>query len=112
MPRKSIKFQSEAEEAAWHTTPEGQKQTQREFERAIKNGALVVSKRQARIPATDSKLLADLMARAKEKATQAISLRISVADIERAKALAAKRGVGYQTILKQAIHNGLKRKIA
>jgi predicted nucleic acid-binding protein len=33
----------------------------------------------------------------------------SIADIELAKGIASKRGIGYQTVLKQAIRKGLKR---
>lgn len=36
-----------------------------------------------------------------------IRLRVSAADLDRAKALAAKKGIGYQTLLKLAIHEGL-----
>ena len=60
MPRKSMPdLKSEAEEAAWYATPEGRRQTQREFERARK--------------------------------------------------IAAKQGISYQTVLKQAIRAGLIR---
>src|SRR5437870_6787978 len=105
MPRRSTEmpnFNSEAQEADWYATPAGRRQTQREFERAIKDGTLMVNPKGLNIPRTDPKMLAELLTRAKEKATQAISLRVSVADIEAAKKIAAKRGIGYQTVLKQA----------
>jgi hypothetical protein len=105
-------FKSEAEEADWYATAAGRRQTQREFERAIKDGTLMVNPKGLKIPRTDSKILAELLARAKEKATRSISLRISVADLEAAKKIAAKRGVGYQTVLKQAIREGLKKRSA
>ena len=105
-------FKSEAEEPDWYATPAGRRQTQREFERAIKDGTLVANPGGLNIPQTDPRILAELLARAKEKATQAISLRVSVADIEAAKKIAAKRGVGYQTVLKQAIRDGLKKRSA
>ncbi|MBI4876439.1 MAG: hypothetical protein HY822_17530 [Acidobacteria bacterium] len=107
MPRKSMPdLKSEAEEAAWHATPEGRRQTRLEFERAIKSGALRRSDG-AKIPRTDAKVLAELMEQAKAKATRPISLRVPLADIERARKIAAKRGIGYQTVLKQAIRAGL-----
>lgn len=115
MPRESTEmpnFKSKTEEADWYATPAGRRQTQREFERAIKDGTLMVNPKGLSIPRTDPKVLAELLARAKEKATQAISLRVSVADIEAAKKIAAKRGVGYQTVLKQAIREGLKKRSA
>jgi hypothetical protein len=111
MPRKSDKmpnFKTEAEEAAWYATPGGRRQTQREFERALKDGTVIVSDG-SNIPRTDPKILAELVARAKENTTQAISLRVPIADIEAAKKIAARKGVGYQTVLKQAIRDGLKR---
>ena len=43
MPRKSTnvpRFKSEAEEAGWYATPEGRRQTQREFVRALRAGSL------------------------------------------------------------------------
>ncbi len=49
------------------------------------------------------------MEQAKENATRAISLRIPIADLERAKRIAEKNGVGYQAVLKRAIRDGLKK---
>ena len=58
---------------------------------------------------TDTKLLAELVERAKARATKAISIRLPVVDLERAQQIAAKEGTGYQTVLKRAIHAGLKK---
>jgi len=44
-----------------------------------------------------------------EKTTRAISIRVPIADLEQARRIAAASGVGYQTVLKQAIREGLKR---
>jgi predicted DNA binding CopG/RHH family protein len=49
------------------------------------------------------------MQQAKENATRAISLRVPIADLERAKRIAAQSGVVYQAVLKQAIREGLKK---
>ena len=57
--------------------------------------------------ADDQSELLKLVEQAKAKATQAVSLRIPVADLERAKSIAAKQGVGYQAVLRQAIRTGL-----
>jgi len=111
MPRKSTnvpRFESDTEEADWYATPEGRRQTQREFVRALRAGTL------SRVPGlkaakTDSKALEQLMERAKESATRAISIRIPIADLERAERIADKTGVGYQTVLKRAIREGLKK---
>lgn len=111
MPRKSTKvskFNSEADEADWYTTPEGRRQTQREFARALRAGTLSRSAG-LRVARTDPTLLRQLMERAKESATRAISIRVPIADLERAKQIAEKTGVGYQTVLKQAIRAGLRK---
>lgn len=111
MPRKSNKvprFKSDAEEAAWYTTPEGRRQTQREFVRALRAGT---ASRSAGLKVTksDRTTLERLMQQAKERATRAVSLRIPIADLERAKRIAETAGVGYQTVLKRAIRHGLKK---
>jgi hypothetical protein len=109
MPRKSkAELESMNAEAAWYTTPEGRRQTQRELERALKQGTLLHSSGSP-IPQTDAKVLAELVEKAKAKATKAISIRLPVADLERAQRIAAKEGIGYQTVLKRAIQAGLKK---
>ena len=111
MPRKSPnvpRFKSDAEEADWYTTPEGRRQTQREFARALRAGSLSQSAG-LKVTTTDRKIVEQLMQQAKERATRAISLRIPIADLERAKRIAEETGVGYQTVLKQAIREGLRK---
>jgi hypothetical protein len=108
MAHKSTSKPTGAAEAAWYASPEGRRQTQREFERALKRGTVLRSEG-ARIPLSDAKVLAELVERAKAKATKAISIRVPVADIERAQEIADKQGVGYQTVLKQAIREGLRK---
>ena len=111
MARKSterVVFQSEAHEAEWYATPQGREQTQREFERALRGGT-VTRVSGVKLQRTDAKVLAELMEQAKAKATRAISIRLPIADIELAKHIAEAKGVGYQSVLKQAIRKGLKR---
>src|SRR5207249_3843184 len=111
MVRKSTKLNKskfKTEESDWYASPEGRRQTQREFERALRDGTLVRSSG-SRITRTDPKILEALMKQAKENATRPVSIRLPVADIERAKKIASKRGTGYQTVLKEAIHYGLRR---
>jgi predicted DNA binding CopG/RHH family protein len=111
MPPKSInvpKFKTEAEEADWYATPQGRHRTQREFARALKDGTLVQS-RGSKLAKTNPQVLEQLMKRAKQNATRSISLRVPIADLEQARQIADKTGVGYQTVLKQAIRKGLKR---
>ena len=111
MPRKSTdvpKFKSEAEEADWYATPQGRRQTQREFARALKDGTLIRSTG-SKIARTDPQVLERLMEQAKRNATRFISIRVPIADLEQARQIAEQTGVGYQTVLKQAIREGLKR---
>ena len=111
MPRTSTdapKFKSDAEEADWYATTQGRRQTQREFARALKDGNLVRATG-SKILKTDSNVLLQLMEQAKQNATRAISIRVPIADLEQARRIAEKTGVGYQTVLKQAIRKGLKR---
>ncbi len=111
MPRKSPSapsFKSDAEESEWYATREGRRQTQREFARALRGGALSRSTG-LKLSKTDPRLLEQLMEQAKRNATRAISIRIPIADLERAKEIAKKTGLGYQAVLKKAIRDWLKR---
>jgi len=111
MPRKSTKLsksRSELDEADRCVSAQGRRQTQREFERALKNGALIRSSG-SRIPRTSPDVFEALLKQAKVNATRPVSLRLSIADIELARSIASKQGIGYQTVLKQAIRKGLKR---
>ena len=111
MPRKSTdvpKSKSEVEEAGWYATPQGRRQTQREFARALKDGTLIRSNG-SRIAKSNPAVLEQLMEEAKRSATRSISLRVPIADLEQAQQIADETGVGYQTVLKRAIREGLKR---
>ncbi len=109
MPRNlKPEFDSTAAEAAWYASPEGRRRTQREFERALKQGTILRSEGST-IPLTLAKVIAELVEKAKENATKAISIRLPVADLDRAQQIAAKEGIGYQTVLKRAIRAGLKK---
>ena len=100
--------ESAAGEANWYATPEGRGKTRREFARALRAGTLI-RREGLKAKKTDPKLLEQLMQEARESATRAISIRIPLADLERAKRVAEVTGVGYQTVLKQAIREGLKK---
>jgi hypothetical protein len=110
MARKSAdirKTKTEAADAGWYATPAGRRQTQREFARAVKAGTLMRSGG-SRIAKTDPKVIEELMEQAKRNATRPISIRVPIADLERARRIAASTGVGYQTVLKEAIRLGLR----
>src|SRR5580698_6326853 len=111
MPLKSTKpHKSEptAGEPDWYASAEGRRQTQREFERALKNGTLIHSPG-SRTPRTNPDVIDALLEQAKANATRPVSIRLSITDIELAKNIASKRGTRYQTVLKEAIRVGLKR---
>ena len=111
MPRKStdvVKRRDKADEADWYATPQGRRQTKREFARALKDGTLIRSAG-SKIARSDPRVLEQLMEEAKRNATRSISIRVPIADLEQARQIAEKTGVGYQTVLKQAIRDGLKR---
>jgi hypothetical protein len=111
MPRRStdvMKLKANAGEADWYATPQGRRQTQREFALALKEGTLIRSAG-SKIAKSDPRVLEQLMEEAKRNATRSISIRVPIADLEHARQIAQKTGVGYQTVLKQAIREGLKR---
>jgi hypothetical protein len=111
MPRISTdvpKSKSAVEEADWYRTPQGRRQTQREFARALKDKTLIRSTG-SKVAKTDSRVLQELIDQAKQNATRAISIRVPIADLEEAHRIAERTGVGYQAVLKQAIREGLKR---
>ena len=111
MPRKStdvMKFKANAEEADWYASPQGRRQMQREFARALKDGTLIRSTG-SKIAKSEPNVLLQLMEEAKRNATRSISIRVPITDLEQAQQIAERTGVGYQTVLKQAIREGLKR---
>jgi hypothetical protein len=68
MPRKSTevpRFKSDADATDWYATPQGRRQTQCEFERALKDGMLIRSTG-SKIAKTDPKVLELLMQQAKQ----------------------------------------------
>lgn len=111
MPHKSTdvtEVKAKAEEADWYATPQGRQQTQREFARALRGGTLIGATG-SKIAKSDPNVLVRLMEEAKRKATRSISIRVPIADLEQAQLIAQKTGVGYQTVLKRAIKEGLRR---
>ena len=72
MPRKSTdvpRSKSDAEVADWYATPEGRRQTQREFVGALRAGMLSRSSG-LKVANTDPKALKRLMEQAKESASR------------------------------------------
>jgi hypothetical protein len=127
---KARKFKTEAEYVDWLHSPEGREAERQHILKSRQKPVLeidapltptesvqVMKATGARLHMrggftqrpNDPSVIEGIIARAREKATQAISIRIPVADLEAAKRLAEKTGLGYQTILKDLIHEGLQR---
>ena len=57
-------------------------------------------------------LIADLLLKHGRRGavpTKNVSVRLPVTDIERARKIAGKRGIGYQTLIKSLLHEALKK---
>ena len=92
-------FKSEEEENAWWLT-HGERLGREFLEQAIGTGAL---------PALPpAKSAAKPVARS-NGTTRATSIRLDRADVERARLLAARKGLRYQTYLKMLLHEALAR---
>jgi len=95
LKKKSIalpKFGNEDEEATWWASRQG-----REF---LKGKA--ASRKKA---SKGSRLVGQL----KPAASVQIALRLPAPDVEKAREIAARKGIGYQTLLKMLVHEGLLR---
>ncbi len=98
MKKKSIeipKFTREAEEADWWASRQG-----REF---VKQNAAGPAKKG--IAPKGSRLVGQL----NRTASIQIALRLPEPDVAKARELATRKGIGYQTLLKMLVHEGLRR---
>ena len=89
------KFANEEEEADWWASPQG---------RAFVKQKSAVSLRQKN-PMQGSRLVAQL----RRPTTVQIALRLPEPDVAKARQIATRKGVGYQTLLKMLVHEGLRR---
>jgi predicted DNA binding CopG/RHH family protein len=99
-------FASEAEEAAWLDAHLDEIEDYWEAPTPEQEAAM--KKELEGLRRTPPEKLAELEAQAKAR-TEQIALRVPIADLGKAKSLAAKKGIGYQTLLKNLIHDGLER---
>ena len=96
MKKKPIdmpKFLNEGEEADWWASRQG-----REF---VKRKSAEPEKK----PAKGSRLVGRL----NRAVSVQIALRLPGPDVEKARELATRKGIGYQTLLKMLVHEGLRR---
>jgi hypothetical protein len=97
-------FKSEKEEADWMQSPAGKRDSERTYAKAKREGKFG---KRPNVTPTDPAVLQELVDRVRAKQTQAVSLRLTVSDIEAAKKIGAQTGLGYQTVLKEIISKGL-----
>jgi hypothetical protein len=89
------KFANEAEEADWWASRQG-----REF---VKRKSADPSKK------SDAPKGSRLVGKLNRTPTVQIALRLPEPDITKAREIASRKGVGYQTLLKMLVHEGLGR---
>jgi hypothetical protein len=102
--RKLADTRDEAEEARWFE--ENQDRLLKLFERAKSEGVLRIGGRAVGITLSKQK---ESLVRPR---SQKVMLRIPTDDLERARRLAARRGLGYQTYIKMLLRQGLNREEA
>lgn len=93
MPKKKLivpEFRSEAEDAKWHQR--NRRALERAAEQRIREGSTLTLQQAA--------------ARVK---TRPVTLRLPAVDIDMARAIAAQKGIGYQTYVKMVLHEALRR---
>ncbi|MDX1984619.1 MAG: CopG family antitoxin [Bryobacteraceae bacterium] len=89
-PRSVPKFASEQEEAQWWASPEGRKFLKEHSAHRVQK------------PSSGSKLVAKV---AKANTVQ-IALRLPSPDLAKAREIAERKGIGYQTLIKMIVHEG------
>lgn len=87
------RFASESEEAKWWASAVG-----RTFLKA-----------QSAIPAPAGRAGSKLVSKLVEAKSVQIALRLPSPDLAKAREIAARKGIGYQTLLKMLVHEGLQR---
>ena len=84
------RFGSEVEDARWH------ERHRRKIESAVAQ----------RIQAGSTLTMQQAAARAR---TQPVTIRLATQDMDKARGLAAQKGIGYQTYIKMLLHEALRR---
>ncbi|MBI5085388.1 MAG: hypothetical protein HZB13_12420 [Acidobacteria bacterium] len=89
------RFKSESEEAEWWASPAGREYVKRKSRELKERG----------VKPAGSGLVAKLN---KRKSVQ-IAIRLPEGDLERAREVAGTKGIGYQTLIKMLVREGLER---
>jgi predicted DNA binding CopG/RHH family protein len=98
MKKKPIqipKFANEAEEADWWASRQGREFMKQNTAARAMTGAASKGSR--------------LVGQLNRTASVQIALRLSEPDVAKARELAMRKGIGYQTLLKMLVHEGLRR---
>jgi hypothetical protein len=107
---KIPKFSSEKEESKWWF--EHRDELERAFLRAAQEGRLKQGPEILRRLGLAEQTHLVARGRRSPLPTRSITIRLPVADIDRAAAIARERGVGYQTVIKTLLHEALNRETA
>lgn len=89
------KFNNEGEEADWWASRAGRAYVKQKASEAQSKGAAAKG--------------SSLVAKLNQKSSIQVALRLPQADIAQARKLAGRKGLGYQTLLKMLVHEGLAR---
>ena len=89
---KLPKFANDDDEAAWWASSEGRAFIKRQSARGI-------SRQQKGSPLVKNLVHASVQ----------IALRLPAPDVAKAREIAGRKGIGYQTLLKMLVHEGLRR---
>ena len=98
MKKKPIvmpKFVNEAQEADWWASREGREFVKQKLAGTGKKGGVPRGSR--------------LVSQLNKVASVQIALRLPEPDLAKARELASRKGIGYQTLLKMLVHEGLRR---
>jgi predicted DNA binding CopG/RHH family protein len=96
--KKSIqmpKFKNESQEADWWASREGRDYVKRQSAEAKSKGIQTAGSR--------------LVGRIAKKSSIQIAIRLPEDDLKRARKIAIRKGIGYQTLIKMIVHEGLQR---
>ena len=94
-------FKNESEEADWWASREGRDYAKQKS--AVNQEATQTRSQGQKIGG--SRLVDNL----NRKRSVQIAIRLPEADIEQARKIASRKGIGYQTLLKMLVHEGLER---
>ena len=89
------KPKDENEEAEWWASPEGRAYVKQKSAESLMKGTRFAGSR--------------LVKQLSKKSSVQIALRLPEGDLDRARKIASRKGIGYQTLIKMLVHEGLAR---